>query len=190
MFSDWTIGPNTNSLEEYSHALFRAQAKAHGDNYMLVHEEIKKQLADCSSYTEMGVNQGTTLATAMLTGIKKIRAYDIKLDAYDPAKHHFENYAKQHNIDYKIFEDSTLKCNIDEVDLLYIDTVHRAEHLLKELALHANKAKKIIFHDTVISQGKVKLGTVVKEFVNRNAGWEIITDCQIDVGFMTIGKIE
>lgn len=66
MFSDWTIADRVNSLEEYNRALYDAQAEVHGSDYMLVHDEIKKHLADCESYTEFGVNQGATLATAML----------------------------------------------------------------------------------------------------------------------------
>ena len=188
MFSDWTIGSKVNSLAEYDKALFSAQAEAHGDDYMLVHEEIKKQLIGCNSYTEMGVNQGATLATALLTGVKKVRAYDIKLDAYNPAKQHFDKFVIDTSIDYEILEVSTLECNIEKTDLLYIDTVHIAEHLIKELARHADNAKKIIFHDTEISQGRVKLSNVVKAFVVKNNSWEIITDCVIDVGFMTIMK--
>ena len=44
MFSDWTIGTNVGSLEEYDKKLFSAQQEVHGSDYMLVHEEIKNQL--------------------------------------------------------------------------------------------------------------------------------------------------
>ncbi len=189
MFSDWTIAERVNSLEEYNKVLYDAQAKAHGLNYMLVHDEIKKQLTDCESYTELGVNQGATLATAMLEDVKKARAYDIKLDAYNPAKKFFDSYAKNNNVDYAIFEANTLKCDIEEVDLMYVDTVHRYSHLTQELARHGHKAKKyIIFHDTEISYGTPGLRVAVEEYVVKNPEWQIITDCKIDVGFMTIKR--
>jgi len=189
MFSDWTIADRVNSLGEYSTTLYNDQAAAHGSDYMLVHEEIKKHLVDCESYTELGVNQGATLVTAMLEGIKKIRAYDIKLAAYNPAKKFFESYAKDNNVDYAIFEANTLKCKIEEADLFYIDTVHRYHHLTQELLRHGHKAQKyIVFHDTEINQGKPGLRVAVQEYVAKNSEWKIITDCKIDVGFMTIKR--
>jgi len=189
MFSDWTIAERVNSLEEYSKTLYDAQAEAHGDDYMLVHDEIRKYVSECDSYTELGVNQGTTLATVILEGIKKVRAYDIKLDAYNPAKKFFEAYTNDNGIDYKIFEENTHKCVIDKTDLMFIDTVHRYPHLTKELRLHGHKVQKyIVFHDTEISQGKPSLRIAVQEYVTKNPEWEIITDCKVDVGFMTIKR--
>ena len=75
---------------------------------------------------------------------------------------------------------------------MYIDTVHRYEHLTKELQLHGSKAKKyIVFHDTESTQGKTrkKLGEAVRDFVKKHPEWKIITNCKINVGFMTIKKV-
>ena len=191
MFSDWTIADRVNSLEEYNRVLYDAQENAHGSDYMLVHDEIKKHLIDCKSYTELGVNQGATLVTAMLEDIKKIRAYDIKLAAYNPAKKFFDEYTKNNGTDYEIFQADTHKCVIDETDLMFIDTVHRYPHLTKELKLHGHKVRKyIVFHDTEISQGTPGLRVAVQEYVAANPEWTIITDCKIDVGFMTIKRTQ
>ncbi len=177
---------DANNLPDYYKALYKLQADAHKPSYLLVHDEIRNRLTDCESYTEMGNNQGATLAVAVLQHLKRVRAYDIKLGWYLEAQHLFENYAHDNNIDYKVFEMDTLECIIEPTDLLYIDTLHRYDHLTKELQRHANKVKKyIIFHDTHAMKG---LNQAVNEYVHQNSNWSIVTNCTENVGFMTIAK--
>ena len=52
MFSDWTIADRVKSLEEYNRTLFDAQENAHGSDYMLVHNEIKKLKEDAKTSDE------------------------------------------------------------------------------------------------------------------------------------------
>lgn len=186
MIKDLSIAKNSNTLEEYYQSLYNLQSNAHGQDYMLVHNEIKKRIKECTSYTELGINQGTTLAVAVLQNIPYIRAYDISLSPYNNAKHLFNTYSINNKLNYKVYEFDTLKCDIDPTDLLYIDTKHDYKHLSQELKLHGHKAKKyIIFHDTHTQQGLKK---AVLEYVERNKEWKVIEDCQQSVGFMTIGK--
>ena len=186
MISDFTIAEQVDSLPDYYGRIFELHATAHTPEYMLVHNEIVEKMQECESYTELGVNQGATLAAAMLTNPIKVRAYDISLKPYNFAKRHFDNYTNSNDIDYKIFEDNTLQVKLDPVDLLYIDTLHRYDHLTKELALHGDKAKKyIVFHDTHAQQGLKK---AVQEYVQAHPEWSIVTDCQDSVGFMTIKR--
>ncbi len=177
---------DATTLPDYYKALRELQAGAHKETYLLVHDEIRNRLIDCESYTEMGINQGATLAAAVLQNLKQVRAYDIKLGWYIEAQQLFENYAHDNNIDYKVFEMDTLKCVIEPTDVLYIDTQHRYDHLTKELHLHANKVNKyIIFHDTHTMTG---LKRAVNEYVNKTPHWSIVTDCMENVGFMTIAR--
>ncbi len=186
MISDLTIANTVNTLQEYYDSVYSLQASAHGTEYMLVHDEISKILKGCDSYTELGVNQGATLAIAVLNGIKNIKAYDIALTPYNVAAKHFNIYADENNINLGVHEADTLTVALDDTDLLYIDTMHTYDHLSKELKLHGGAAKKyIIFHDTFAQSG---LKQAVEEFVNKSAEWNIITDCQINVGFMTIQR--
>lgn len=186
MISDFTIAESVNTLKEYYDRIYELHAKAHQPEYMLVHDEIVLRLKDCNSYTELGVNQGATLAAAMLTNPTTVRAYDIALKPYNYAKHLFEQYADNNSIDYQANESNTLECVLDPVDVLYIDTLHRYDHLIKELARHGNKANRfIIFHDTHAQKG---LKQAVQEYVTKNSQWSIVTDCQTNVGFMTIER--
>ena len=90
----------------------------------------------------------------------------------------------------------TTNIEIEETDLLFIDTLHEYEQIKKELELHGNKSRKyIIFHDTecfkfrnernpdVYGQTKEdKLGIVpaIMEFLELNPHWkvhEVFTNC-------------
>jgi hypothetical protein len=175
------------NLLDYYVQLYHAQWQAHTPDYMLVHYEILKHLVNCASYTEFGVNQGTTLAIPLLAGIKKIRAYDISLSPYNKARAHFEDFANSNKVDYQVFEADALLCDIEPVDMLYIDTVHRYEHLSKELNTHGDKAQKyIVFHDTFKPDKRMK--DAVREFISTRPAWKVITECDKSVGFMAIAK--
>jgi len=186
MISDLTIADSVSTLQEYYTRVYDLQSEAHKPEYMLVHEEIRERIKGCDSYTELGVNQGATLAIAILENIKTIRAYDIRLMPYNKAKHLFEAHTANNSINYNVTETDTLQCILDPVDVLYIDTLHHYDHLIKELVLHGSKVKKyIIFHDTYAQPGLKK---AVKEYVTTNKEWTIVTECDINVGFMTIER--
>jgi len=177
---------DATTLREYYAKLCTLQSNAHGYDYMLVHDEIRRRLHDCDSYTEFGINQGATLAAAMLEDIATVRAYDIRLGWYTQAAGLFKQYAAGHGIDYKVTESDTLDCVIDLVDVLYIDTLHKYDHLTKELAIHGDKANRfIIFHDTFV---RPELKRAVRQYVNTHDEWTIVTECDISVGFMTIER--
>ncbi len=179
---------DADTLEEYYAKLCKLQSDAHGADYMLVHDEIKNRLQGCDSYTEFGINQGATLASAMLGNPARVRAYDIKLGWYTQAAHLFQQYAAEHSIDYAVTESDTLICTIDPVDVLYIDTRHKQNHLTEELSIHGDKVNRfIIFHDT-FAQPRLKKS--VLQYVAENKVWGVVTECNDNVGFMTIGQNE
>lgn len=186
MISDITIAQKSNSLDDYYSEIYKLHSNAHKPEYMLVHKAITNLIENCNSYTEFGVNQGATLAAAILKQPSKVRAYDIKLDNYSHASHLFNSYTEENNIDYKIYEGDTLKIKIDPVDLLYIDTLHRYDHLIKELNLHGNKVKKyIVCHDTFAQKG---LHQACEEWVQKNPEWKIKEYCKVNVGYTVLER--
>ena len=172
------------ALPEYYAKLCELQGGAHGKDYLMVHDEIRLRMKGCDSYTEFGINQGATLAAALLEDPKVVRAYDIRLGWYKEAAHLFDAYSDERGVDYRVTESSTLDCVIDPVDVLYIDTVHEYKHLRKELARHGDKARRfIIVHDT---HARPRLKRAVQEYACGE--WSIVTDCDTNVGFMTIER--
>jgi len=122
----------------------------------------------------------------MLENPATVRAYDIKLGWYTQAADLFTQYAADCAIDYRATESDTLDCVIDPVDVLYIDTLHKYDHLAKELAIHGSKATRfIIFHDT---HAQHELKRAVRQYVMANEDWFIVTECDASVGFMTIER--
>ena len=110
------------------------------------HLELLKSLADSVEHvTEMGTRTGNS-TRAFLASDVTLRAYDLSLDDYVVKL--FE-LAHKKGKDVKYIESNVLEIDIDETDLLFIDTWHCYDQLYVELIKHAPKVKKYIaFHDT------------------------------------------
>lgn len=137
------------------------------------------------SIVEFGVYTGLSTA-AFLSGIpKKLTSYDItdeNLTVLDELYAH----AKQHNIDFEFRIGDSLEVDIEECDLLFIDTVHKRSHCAAELARHANKVKKyIVFHDTTSFPGVFQAAV---DFLIDNKSWHIVKHCNIDSGLLVLKK--
>lgn len=143
---------------------------------------LKKYSEECEHITEMGVRDVVSTWAFLMGEPKKLISYDISqinetviLDAI-----------KDTNIDFKFILGDTTKIEIEETDLLFIDTLHTYEQLKIELELHGNKSKKyIIFHDTTLfgnrgERGDIGLNPAINEFIEKNPHWvqhEVFTNC-------------
>jgi len=144
-------------------------------NLQLLHQLAKK----CHHITEFGVRTGCS-TRAFLNTDCVLRSYDIVID--NQVDQLF-NIAKSRGRDVKYIKNDVLTIDIDETDLLFIDTFHVYPQLKKELALHAKKVKKYIaFHDTYTfgltgehSSDKKGLLTAIIEFLIENPEWRFKT---------------
>jgi hypothetical protein len=117
--------------------------------------------------------------------------------SYDLFEHSNISYAKglalNEGLDFDFRLQDVLQADIEQTDLLFIDTWHRYGQLKEELRLHSNKVNKyIILHDTVtfghadepaydsnhqasisISSEKVGLNAAVEEFLKENPDWAV-----------------
>jgi len=106
--------------------------------------------SECDYITEMGVRAITSTWAFLGAAPKKLISYDIE----DPSKwganiDHVYNVARQYGLNYEFRKENVLKIEIEETDLLFLDTWHAYDQLKAELELHSSKAKKyIIMHDT------------------------------------------
>jgi hypothetical protein len=137
------------------------------------------------SIVEFGVYTGLSTA-AFLTGVpKKIRSYDIT-DEYLSVLPDLEFHAVSNNIDFQFKIGNSLDIEIEEADLLFIDTVHKKKHTQEELRLHSAKIKKfIIFHDTTAWPGVFEAAT---EFLINNNNWHIVEHCNRESGLLVLRK--
>jgi beta-1,4-mannosyl-glycoprotein beta-1,4-N-acetylglucosaminyltransferase len=142
------------------------------------HLPILKELAkDCDSIIEMGTRDGQS-TRAFLTTKAKLKAYDLELDAIVS---NLFNTAKEIGKDVEYIKADVLSLDIDETDLLFIDTWHTYSQLKQELKLHGNKAKKYLaFHDTqtygTIGEANTDIGLLpaIIEFLIDNPHWKFL----------------
>jgi hypothetical protein len=111
------------------------------------HLPILKQYAETFKIvTEFGVRKGNS-TFGFLAGIP------IKLTSYDinpcPNIELLEKIASDNKIVFNFIQKSSLLVEIEETNVLFIDSLHTYGQLKKELELHSKKVKNhIILHDT------------------------------------------
>ena len=116
------------------------------------HIEVLRTLADSVEHvTEMGTRTGVS-TRAFLSSDVTLRAYDLFLDNYVSE---LFDLAQKEGKDAKYIAANVLETEIDETDLLFIDTWHCYDLLFAELTKQAPKVKKYIaFHDTQTYESK------------------------------------
>ena len=138
--------------------------------------ELAKQ---CNHVTEMGVRTGVSTRAFLNTNVELI-SYDIELNSDVVA---LFGVAKGLGKRVQYIKADVLDIEIQETDLLFIDTLHIYEQLKQELKLHANKAKKYIaFHDTYTYGLRGEIGndnkgllSAIIEFLIDNPQWKFKT---------------
>jgi len=188
------------------------------DHFSAVKSDINEHLPtlrdlakECEHITDMGVRDVVS-TWAFLLGLannskkkKVLRSYDIhKSVNIDLAL----NEAKANNIDMTFTEVDVLKTEIEETDLLFIDTLHTYTQLKNELKLHASKAKKyIVFHDIVTYGRKPEPASwqtpeimknyvqndkgilfAIEEFLKENFEWDIKAVYENNNGLLVLFK--
>ena len=131
---------------------------------------------DVKTIVELGVNEGVS-TTAFLMSDKKFHNVDVHIEkTFAQLLEMCKNENRE--INFVLADDLTIE--IPECDLLFIDTNHIYDHLIKELNLHAEKSSKyIIMHDTYtfgingIVPGSKGLMIAINEFLESNKNWRI-----------------
>jgi len=169
---------------------------------------LLKYAKECEHITEMGVRWVSSTWPLLLSNPKKMISYDIvknhKIDEVI-------DLSNEYNINYTFIESDVLKIEIERTDLLFIDTLHTYNQLIKELNLHSkNTSKYIILHDTttfgdvderiynhasplVINESTIKEGlwTAVVDFLKTEEGkkWEVLGRYTNNNGLTILKKI-
>ena len=137
----------------------------------------------CEHITEMGVRNVVSTLGWIGSNPKKLICYDIRRsnevqDAIDTAA--------DLGLDFTFHEADTRIIEIEETDLLFIDTEHTYDQMQKELELHGNKARKfIIFHDTAYCH---EMNVAIKEFMEANPHWVDEEEVTNNNGFKIIKR--
>lgn len=144
---------------------------------------IIKYGQECNHITEMGVRDILSTWGWLASAPKqKLISYDL----YNPSRwggdiQSVYDTAEAYGLNFEFVEASVLDIEIEETDLLFIDTWHHYNQLKAELERHSHKAKKYIcFHDTTSYEHKSEPTTSENAFVdelNWNKGlWDAVTE--------------
>ena len=148
----------------------------------------------CSHITEMGVREVTSTWAFLHARPKQLISYDIYTSG------NIENVyiaAKEIDVDFKFIEANVLTVNIEETDLLFIDTLHQYKQLKQELEMHSKNVRKyIIMHDTTkfgtsdeLTGHPNGLRPALEEFLCDNDSWEIEIEYTNNNGITILKRI-
>jgi hypothetical protein len=108
---------------------------------------LKEYSEKCNHITEMGVRVPTSTWAFLASKPNKMVSYDI---VNAPGIDEVKSIANEYQLDYQFIIDDVLQIDMEQTDLLFIDTLHTYNQLNAELMLHSKKVNKyIILHDTV-----------------------------------------
>lgn len=143
---------------------------------------------------EFGVRSGVSTIAILAAQPRKLTSYDIEdcpsIDTLNIAKGKTE---------FKFVRGNTLEIDpVEEVDLLFIDTLHTYDQLSKELERHGNGVKHfIILHDTVSFGAEGEDGSkpgliqAYQDFLKANPAWrlDLISTAQNGLTVLRRGRI-
>lgn len=137
-------------------------------------ETLRDYASQCKHITEMGMREGISTIAFLYAKPETLISYDTS-DCSEPF-----NFLKQFSdaTNFIFKREDTTQCNIEETDLLFIDTKHTYDQLSQELFKHATNVKHyIIMHDTItfknVGEDRTSegLGRAIDEFLNLNPDW-------------------
>lgn len=163
---------NCKNVEELYHTSMCQLANLYTSDYSSYLPHIRELLKSCKSYRELGTNQGASVSSAILSNPEYIELIDINFKNYAPQQPIIELYAKKHNIEIIMHEQSSLNVTTSiKTEFLFVDSVHKYDHVKKEIKLYEPLTTKyIMFHDTVGFPG---VGKAVTEFLENTLEWKL-----------------
>jgi hypothetical protein len=132
--------------------------------------------SQCSHVTELGVGWAQSTRAFL--------RHDIELHSYEyspqPGIVDFFVQARNAGRNVTLHIADTRNVQIEETDLMLVDSLHVYEQVQKELELHAGKVKKyLLFHDTTLFSDRGEFGgkgiwPAIQEFINSHPEWQLI----------------
>lgn len=162
----------------------------------------------CDHITEMGVRGIISTWGWLATNPKKLVAYDIQdPSTWGSSLQDVRDTAQSIGTEFEFHLANVLEVEIEETDLLFLDTWHSYKQLKAELVLHVSKVQKYIcFHDTTSyadhdetsyevwgddwkAEG-IGIWKAIEEFLESNPEWELEKRFTNNNGFTIIKKIK
>ncbi len=158
--------------------------------------KLREYAEKCHHITELGTRYGNSTIAFMSALPRKFISYDV---TPNDRIEYLQMVAKDSHVNFEFRNENVEQIELEETDLLFIDTNHHDIQLSNELRLHANKARKYIaFHDTVsfweTGQGYWKgeghgLRYAIEPFLEQNKNWVIDYRSEVNNGLMILKRI-
>lgn len=166
---------------------------------------LKKYAEKYNHITEMGTRWGSSTLAFLMGNPNKLISYDI---VSTPEIEHIINLCNSSEYNFDFILGDTLTIEIEETDVLFIDTLHTYNQLKEELHRHSTKVRNhIILHDTISfrftdeeiyshashiikNSSKLKTGlfNAVKDFIFENKDWYIEKEYTNNNGLMILSR--
>jgi len=132
---------------------------------------------DCKHITELGVRKMVS-SWAVMEGLRVEGGKLVSIDIVSPEQYGVPlqdiiGGTLTEGVEFEFILGSSLEVEIEETDMLFIDTLHFCDQLSQELKLHAGKTRKYIaMHDTVSNP---ELMVTINEFLESHPEWKLQT---------------
>lgn len=170
---------------------------------------LRKYAEQCETVTEMGTRFVVSTWAFIEARPKKLTCCDIRYDFFEPSEYIVNKKCQEYGIDFKFIECDSLKVDLEQTDMLFIDTLHTYNQLLGELSRHSKNVNKwIALHDTVLfgyrdediyghasdlirdkTTKKVGLMNAVLDFLEENKNWQLKESFTNNNGLTILEKI-
>ena len=150
---------------------------------------LKELAAKCEVVVEFGVRTGVSTAGLLAGRPKRLLSIDLN---DSPQARALAAVADGTEFEFRRGDSRTAE--IPEADLVFIDTVHSADHVYAELSKHAPKARRwVAFHDTEIygeqgEDGGPGLLPAIRRFLKEHPEWSVIRHDANNHGFTVISR--
>ncbi len=141
---------------------------------------LKKYAGMCHHVTEFGIERGWSTSALLTSGASVVRSYDlVRL----PEVTELEYLALEAGVDWKFILGDTRKVEIEQTDLLFIDTDHTYEQVKAELIQSIDRVNRfLVFHDTI------SFPEIVPAIAECTEGWDVIESIQTQHGLVILER--
>lgn len=153
---------------------------------------LRRLASTCGHVTEFGVRWGSSSAAFIASGAV-FRGYDIEPT---PEARRLFDIAASENRDAKyIIKNSLDAYDMEDTDLLFIDSLHTRDQAFAEMAMHQHRVRRYIaMHDTntfgwIGEDGGPGVWVAVLDFLESQPQWRIATRFHHDNGLTILERI-
>lgn len=155
---------------------------------------LRKLGSTVNHITEMGASIGNSTSAFLASCPKRMVSYDI---VKSQSIVNLEVACRTAGIDFVFYEKSVLDVEIEETDLLFIDTWHVGQQIQQELKQHASKARKfLVMHDTeaFAHEGETIGGDgiwpPIAQYMREHPEWQLLTHFPYNNGLTVFQRIQ